>query len=60
MVFSSTLALANINFVSVGSNQHVAYYLDQVANTGAVGTLESIIDVGQGISVGPGKFEKKE
>ena len=23
------------------------------------GTLESVIDVGQGISVGPGKFDKK-
>jgi len=24
-----------------------------------LGTLESVIDVGQGISVGPGKFDKK-
>ena len=33
--------------------------LDNGSREQDIGTLESVIDVGQGISVGPGRFGKK-
>ena len=41
------------------TENHATATLCDLLSSKYTGTLESVIDVGQGISVGPGKFDKK-